>query len=60
MKKLFMSFAHTKGFGNCTKDVEDGYEVKDIDDVRELHDWIESKTDIKDVTIMSMTMLPIK
>lgn len=60
MKTLFISFSHDQGFGNCTKNVDNDYEIHDADSIRALEKWITQEGKANTVVILNIQVLPIK
>lgn len=50
MKKLFISFSHSEGFGNICVEV-DGEKIDGMTAIKSLQEFIEMKHEITDVVI---------
>lgn len=62
MKNVFLVFSYdyNKSCGNYVKDVEDSFEISSRADIRRIEVEISEMTDIEDVIITNIIILPIK
>ena len=58
MRKVFISFCHSKGFGNCIKEID--YKIESANEIRELERLLMEKNQVFNVAILNIVTLPIK
>ena len=59
MKRMFIAYQTSNGFGNCTIDLKDNESIDDVEDIRRLQEAISKDRNLEGVIITNMIMLPI-